>query len=172
MEKYDSITKQINTLVKTPEPAGSMFSNLDQQRDLIVKKVSNDYDNQTVVMTVNKQVKDVVGFFKKAFGVSKDSASVNKNKIAHLQAKITDSQSTIDQLGLTEPVIQQLLILVASVAVIYYFGSILGSMVHMIAIIVLVIGLFYIISGTPNNGKSGVVTSIFDTISSSITSRM
>ena len=67
MEKYDSITQQINTLVKTPEPAGSMFSNLDQQRDLIVKKVGNDYDTQTNVMTVNKQVKDVVGFFKQNF---------------------------------------------------------------------------------------------------------
>ena len=152
MTDFDSITQKINTLVKTPEPAGSMFSSLDQQRDLTVKKLSNDYNNQTTVMTVNKQVKDVVGFFKKAFGVSKNVVTQNKSEIAQLQTKITTSQSLVDQLGLTAPVIQQL-----------------------VALVVLGLGLYYIISGTPNNGQSDIVTSIFAAITaffSSLASRL
>jgi len=179
MTEYDSITQQINTLLKTPSPAGSMFSSLDQHRDLTVKQLENEYNNQTTVMTVNKQVKDVVGFFKKAFGMDKNIVVQNKKEIAELQTKITDSQSIIDQLGLTAPVIQQLLILVASVAVIYYFGSFLGSTIHLLAIIVLIIGVYYIISGTPNNGQSDIITPIFTAISaffssiwSSIASRL
>jgi hypothetical protein len=163
MTDYDSVTQKINALVKTPSPAGTMFSNLDQQRDLTVKKLENDYNNQTTVMTVNKQVKDVVGFFKKAFGMNKNVQT--KEAIAHLQTKISDSQSIIDQLGLTAPIIQQLLILVASVAVIYYFGSFLGSLVHLVAIVILISGVYYIISGTPNNGQSSFVTSVFNAIS-------
>ena len=144
MSTYDSITQQINTIVKTPEPAGTMFSKigpLDQQRDLTVKKVKNDYDNQTTVMTVNKQVTDVVGFFKKAFGMSRGTSSQNKSQILKLQTDIKDSQSIIDQLGLTQPVIQKLVALVATVVIIYYFGSFLGSFVHLAALNVLCIGL-------------------------------
>jgi hypothetical protein len=169
MASYDSITQQINTIVKTPEPAGTMFSKigpLDQQRDLTVKNITHEFDNQTTSLTVNKQIKDVVGFFNKAFGINKSAISQNKNQITQLQSSITDSQSIIDQLGLTGPVIQQLLILIASVAVIYYFGSFLGSLVHFAALIVLVGGMYYIISGTPNNGQSGFVTSIFSAIRS------
>jgi len=172
MSDYDTVTQKINTLVKTPEPAGSMFSNLDQQRDLSIKKLENDYNNQTTVMTVNKQVKDVVGFFKNSFGGTKSELDHNKSTLADIQNKITDSQSFIDQLGLTSPIIQQLLILVASVAVIYFFGSFLGSIVHLIALGILVIGGYYIISGTPNNGQSNVITSAFNAISSFFTSSL
>jgi hypothetical protein len=169
MATYDSITQQINTIVKTPEPAGTMFSKigpLDQQRDLTVKNLTHEFDNQTTSLTVNKQIKDVVGFFNKALGINKNSINQNKTQITQLQSSITDSQSVIDQLGLTGPVIQQLLPLVASVAVIYYFGSFLGSLVHFAALVVLIIGMYYIISGTPNNGQSGFVTSIFSAIRS------
>jgi len=162
MEKYDSITQQINTLVKTPEPAGSMFSNLDQQRDLIVKKVGNDYDTQTNVMTVNKQVKDVVGFFKQNFGASKDT--VTRSQVIKLQSDIQDVQSSTDQLNSMGPVIQQLVILIATVAVVYFFGSTLGSLVHTAAFVILITGTYYIISGTPNNGQSSI-NSIFTAIS-------
>jgi len=169
MASYDSITQQINTIVKTPEPAGTMFSKigpLDQQRDLTVKNITHEFDNQTTSLTVKKQIKDVVGFFNKAFGINKSAISQNKNQITQLQSSITDSQSIIDQLGLTGPVIQQLLILIASVAVIYYFGSFLGSLVHFAAVVILIVGMYYIISGTPNNGQSGFVTSIFSAIRS------
>jgi hypothetical protein len=164
MSDYDTVTQQINTLLKTPSPAGTMFSSLDQHRDLTVKKLENDYTNQTTVMTVNKQVKDVVGFFKKAFGMNKNVVTQNKKEIAQLQTNISDSQSIIDQLGLTGPIIQQLLILLASVAVIYYFGSFLGSTIHLVAIAVLLTGLYYIISGTPNNGQSDIISPIFNAI--------
>ena len=164
MSDYDTVTQQINTLVKTPAPAGTMFSNLDQQRDLTVKKLESDYNAQTTVMTVNKQVKDVVGFFKKAFGGSKSEVAQNKNTITRMQSNIDDSQSTIDQLGQTGPVIQQLLILVASVAIIYFMGSNLGPLVHFAAFVVLVTGTYYIISGSPNNGES-TVSSVFSAIS-------
>lgn len=169
MATYDSITQQINTIVKTPEPAGTMFSKigpLDQQRDLTVKNITHEFDNQTTSLTVNKQIKDVVGFFNKALGINKNSINQNKTQITQLQSSITDSQSVIDQLGLTGPVIQQILPLIASVAVIYYFGSFLGSLVHFAALVVLIIGMYYIISGTPNNGQSGFVTSIFSAIRS------
>lgn len=171
MSDYPAVTQQINTILQTPEPAGNMFSKsdliapLDTQRDVIVKNLKNDYNTQTNVMTVNKQFTDVIGFFKKVFNVDRNSIKRNNTEIGELQADITDSKLDVDKLGETTPVVQSLIGLVGGVVVLYLFGSVLGSIIHTIAFIILAVGLWHIISTLPNNGQSAI-SSFFSAISS------
>ena len=171
MSDYPAVTQQINTILQTPEPAGNMFSKsdliapLDTQRDVIVKNLKNDYNTQTNVMTVNKQFTDVIGFFKKVFNVDRNSIKRNNTEIGELQADITDSKLDVDKLGETTPVVQSLIGLVGGVVVLYLFGSVLGSIIHTIAFIILAVGLWHIISTLPNNGQS-TISSFFSAISS------
>jgi hypothetical protein len=49
----------------------------------------------------------------------------------------------LDQIKQTQPFIQILLVSVLAVALLYMFGSILGSLIHWIAILILVGGLLF-----------------------------
>ena len=175
MSDYPAVTQQINTILQTPEPAGNMFSKsdliapLDTQRDVIVANLKNDYNTQTNVMTVNKQFTDVIGFFKNLFNVDQNTIKKNNTEIGELQKNITDSKLDADKLTATTPVVQSLIGLVGAVVVLYLFGSVLGSIIHTIAFIILAVGLWYIISTLPNNGQSAV-SSISSAISSPFSS--
>jgi hypothetical protein len=175
MTDYKAVTQKINTILKTPEPAGNMFSKsslidpLDEQRDTIVKNVKTEYNNQTTVMTVNKQITDVIGFFKNKFNLDTKSIKQNNNEIAHIQSDIKDTESDLDQITDSSPVIQSLIALVSSVVVLYLFGSILGSLIHTVAFIVLAVGLWHIISTLPSNGQSAI-SSFFSSIYAAIQS--
>lgn len=134
----------IFTRVEKPDYSSIMnnINPLEQQRDKVVSDIGEEYNKQTGVMTVNKQLEDIITFFKKLFPVQKkvlqDTAPVQDN--------IRDLQSQLDQINLTQPVIQKLLILIGAVGGLYLFGWFLGWIVHVIAIIGLGVGIWYIIS--------------------------
>jgi C4-dicarboxylate transporter len=175
MTDYKAVTQKINTILKTPEPAGNMFSKsslidpLDEQRDTIVNNVKTEYNNQTTVMTVNKQLTDVIGFFKNTFNLDTNSVKKNNNEIANIQSNIKDTNSDLDQITSTSPVVQSLIALVSSVVILYLFGSILGSFIHTVAFIILGVGLWHIISTLPSNGQSAI-SSFFSSIYSALQS--
>ena len=124
---------------------------LDKQRDAVIQDVTKEYNQQTGVMTVNKQVSDIESFFKKIFGDQHKSTTDSKNTAGHLQALIFDQQVTLEQLQLVQPVVSGFVYTLIAVVVIYLVGSIIGSFVHWIAFIVLVVGIYL----TINNGFSG-----------------
>jgi hypothetical protein len=118
---------------------------LDQQRDKVVSNITDAYNQQTILMTANKQITDVVNFFSKFFQFDKQSATKDASDISAYRDKLLTTQADLDKLKTTEPVIQKLLLLVASVLVLYIFGSFLGGIVHTVALIILVGGLAHII---------------------------
>jgi hypothetical protein len=130
------------------------ISPIDKARDTIVNNVVNAYNNQTDVMTVNKQVQDILSFFSKMFNTGNDTAKLIDNQSGHLQHEIRQTQQNLDQLSANQPLIQNLIILLLIVALLYMFGSFLGSLIHWAAIIVLLGGIYYIsnFSQTTNNG--------------------
>jgi len=124
---------------------------LDKQRDGVIGEVVNDYNQQTGVMTVNKQVSDIESFFKKIFGDQHKSTTNTKNASGHLQQLISDQQVTLDQINSVQPIISGFVYTLIAVVVIYIVGSILGSFIHWIAFLVLLGGIYL----TINNGFSG-----------------
>ena len=123
---------------------------LDKQRDAVVTDVVKDYNQQTGVMTVNKQVSDIESFFKKIFGDQHKSTTNTKNASGHLQQLISDQQVTLDQINSVQPIISGFVYTLIAVVVIYLVGSILGSFIHWIEFLVLLGGIYL----TINNGFS------------------
>lgn len=137
-----------NIFTKLENPDYSTITNtvqpLDKKRDEIVSDVTKEYNTQTEVMTVNKQVSDVVNYFKKMFNLDKDTGTKGKVQAAHLEQQIRSTQVQLDLIDKTQPIIQKFLILLAIVAGIYIVGSFLGWVLHIIATVVLIGGAFYI----------------------------
>ena len=118
---------------------------LDQTRDKIVSNVTDAYNQQTSLMTANKQITDVVNFFSRFFKFDKQSVDRDTSNISAYRDKLITTQAGLDKIKETEPLLQKLVMLVGAVLVLYVVGSFLGPYVHTVAFIVLVSGLGYII---------------------------
>jgi len=123
---------------------------LDKQRDAIVQNVTTAYNQQTGVMTVNKQVSDISSFLKKMFGDQHKSSTDSKNAAGHLEELISSQQATLDQIGAVQPIISGFVYTLIAVVIIYFIGSFLGSLIHWVALIVLAAGIYL----TIHNGFS------------------
>jgi ABC-type transport system involved in cytochrome bd biosynthesis fused ATPase/permease subunit len=99
-------------------------------------------------MTVNKQVTDVVSYFKQMFHIDGTSGKKAKQQEGHLQEQIRETQSQLQQIQDLQPIIQKIIALLVAVAAVYLIGSAIGGLVHWIAIGVLVVGIYKIV----NNG--------------------
>jgi hypothetical protein len=124
----------------------NMIDPLDQKRDQIVEDVQRDYANQTKTMTTNKQVDTVANFFSKNFGINQQTKEQTTRDSSLLNEQIQTSQQQIDKMTSVSTKVFTLLITLVVVAGIYLLGEpILGSYVHLPAIIALGIGLFFTI---------------------------
>lgn len=118
---------------------------LDQTRDKVVANVTDAYNQQTLLMTANKQITDVVNFFTKFFKFDKQSVDTDKSNISAYRDKLITTQADLDKMNQTEPLLQKLVLLVGAVLLLYMVGSFMGPYVHTVAFVVLVSGLGYII---------------------------
>jgi hypothetical protein len=118
---------------------------LDQSRDKIVSSITDEYNQQTNLMTANKQITDVVNFFTNFFKFDSQSVKKDQSDISAYRDKLITTQAQLDKMSSTEPLLQKLVSLVVAVVVIYLLGSFLGGIVHTIAFVVLAGGLGYII---------------------------
>lgn len=124
---------------------------LDQERDKIVDNVEDEYNKQTQLMVVNKQVNTVVDFFKKIFKMDTGDVQQDKNEESRLQDSVKDSQSKIDQINAVKPKVQALIYVLVAVTIVYIVGTnILGQYVHVVAFIVLASGMGYVIYSSSN----------------------
>lgn len=138
--------------VNTPDYSSIMneVTPLDQNRDKIIDTVDNAYNQQTQLMVANKQISTVIDFFTKMFKFDNDTAKQTKTQESRLHDQVQEVQFKIDQMSSTQPLVQNLLIVVAVVAGIYMFGSFLGWIVHVLAFIALAAGVGYSIYSHTN----------------------
>ena len=145
----------------TPGDKGNVFSRLentdyatitntvaplDRKRDEIVADVETKFNQQTDVMTVNKQTKDVVDFFKKMFKIDGDTAKKARAQSGHINEQIRSTQKQLDQINAVEPIIQiAILTLFTIIAIYVLLGSLLGEMSHIVSLGVLGTGLYFIL---------------------------
>lgn len=127
---------------------------LQQKRDGIVNDVSQEFSKQTDTMTLSKQLDSIVSFFKGVFNKTGETAESTKKQSGALKDQILETQAKLDQLGSTQPLIQNIVYTLIFVGAIYLIGSIIGKLIHVFAIVVLFAGLYYSInfSQTTNNG--------------------
>lgn len=153
----DSQANQLWMTTDSPGDSGNLFtrsqkpdystimnavSPLDRTRDKIVDSVETRYQRQTDVMTVNKQVEDVVTFFKKMFNIDGDTGKKANSQVGHLNENIRQSQKELDQIKNIEPLLLGVIVLLLALTLLYLItSSILGSFVHIVAIGIIGIGI-------------------------------
>jgi Flp pilus assembly protein TadB len=127
---------------------------LDKQRDDLLKDVSSEYEKQTTLMMMNKQVTELFTFVKNIFKFSEKSQNIEKERAGHFREQIGDAQNQLDGLKQNLPLLQQIIILLVGVAILYLVGSFLGSIIHVVAIVGLVVGVYLIVKN--KNDSSSV----------------
>jgi len=124
---------------------------LDQQRDKVVNDIEHEYEKQTQLMVINKQLTSIVDFFKSAFKMDTSSVQQDKKELSQMEGRIKGSQEKIDQINSMKPIVQNLLFVLVAVAVVYIVGtSILGQYVHVLAFATLAAGVGYSIYSSRN----------------------
>jgi hypothetical protein len=139
----------IFTRLQKPDYSSIMntISPIDRTRDKIVDTLETKFEQQTDVMIVNKQVNDIITFFKKIFNIDKDTAKKANAQAGHIGENIRDSQKQLDQISSIEPIIFGVILLLLIVALIYIVGSsILGTYVHSIALVSIGIGILFLVN--------------------------
>jgi hypothetical protein len=168
----DPISKDIWMTTTTYAPLGNIFNRvdspdystimnkiapLDKERQEIIGEVENEYNVQTRFMVVEKQITDFIDYFKTKFKLSNQTTKQNKDSVGKLEDDIRASQIKLDTINSTQPFLQTILVTLFIVVIMYVFlASILGSLIHMIAIVVLLGGLYYAMN---NNGQSAIFSS-------------
>ena len=172
----EPISKQLWMTTATPGNKGNIFNKLenpdyttlsnqiaplDKSRDQIVSQVKTDYSNQTTAMITNKQVNEVIDYFKKMFSLDRNTGQRGKQQASELQENIRETQIQIDQLTNIQPLIVYFIVLLLIVAGIFIVSPTLS-------LFVLIFGLFFII--LTGNGKSDIVSwlSKYSSITSSV----
>jgi hypothetical protein len=145
----------------TPGTAGNVFNRietadysgltnvvapLDQKRDEVVKDIQKEFNQQTDVMTVNKQVTDVIKFFKDIFHIDGNTAKKSKSQAGHIQEQIRSTQEKLDQMNMLEPILQVVIGILVLVAGLYIaFGGVLGWFTHVLAVGIVAGGVFFLV---------------------------
>lgn len=135
--------------IETPDYAGliSKVAPLDRKRDEVVSAVENKFNQQTDIMTVNKQAKDVIDFFKKMFKLDGNTAKKSRAQWGHLNEQIRSTQKQLDQINAIEPVLQVAIMTLVAICVVYIVGgSLLGVWVHVLSFAVLSVGIYFILN--------------------------
>jgi hypothetical protein len=162
----DTTTKTLWMTSTTPGDVGNVFKRpdkpdystimntitpLDKQRDAVIGDIAKSYTQQTGVMVVNKQVSDIESIFKNMFAKTHKTSAETKNALGKLQKVISEQQGTLDQITSIEPLLMGFVLTLLAVVIIYFVGSFLGGLIHLVALAVLAVGIYL----TINNGFSG-----------------
>lgn len=157
-QDFEEATDEINGILisslpgyKVPNTIIDKIDPLDKQRDDTIAETEDEYNLQTHFLVVKKQINEFIDYFKGIFKLSNETTKQNKDAIGKLEKDVQETQIKIDQINSTEPFIKTLLVVLVVVYALYIFGSFIGSMIHILALIILIGGLYYAMN---NNGKS------------------
>jgi hypothetical protein len=157
--QVDPQSNQIWMTTNSPGDSGNIFTRfekpdystimnnitpVDRRRDQVVKDIGTEFNKQTELMTANKQIMDVVAFFTKMFNLDKDTHKKGENQSGNIENEIRDRQAQLDMINATQGVIYKVLILLGIVSLMYIFSFLFGSLINILAGIVLVGGIVYI----------------------------
>jgi hypothetical protein len=140
-----------NVFTRSQKPDYSTIMNsvtpLDKRRDKVVDEVETNFKRQTDVMTVNKQVSDIVKYFKQIFNLDGKTAKKGKDQTGNLTEEIRRSQSQLDYINGVIPTILYVIALLVIVSLVYILGSsLLGNYIHIVTLSILGAGIAFIMN--------------------------
>ena len=153
----DPSTKQLWMTSSTSGSVGNIFNRvgnpdyssilntvtpLDQNRDKVVGDVKDEYNKQTQVMTVNKQIGDFHDLFSKIFGDATKATQETNTQISKVETDVVGKQMQLKIITNIEPIIQKLVVTLATAALVYAIFSFLGWIVHAIVLVVIGVGIY------------------------------
>jgi hypothetical protein len=135
-----------NVFTRSQKPDYTTIMNtvnpIDRTRDDIVNKLETKFERETDVMIVNKQVNDVIKFFKQIFHIDKNTNKNASNQIGKLNENIMETQKQLDQINNVKPILIGVILTLLAVLIVYLTLSyLLGSYVHWVALLVIGAGM-------------------------------
>jgi|APCry1669190156_1035279.scaffolds.fasta_scaffold00086_28 hypothetical protein len=153
----DPSTKQLWMTSSTAGSVGNIFNRvaspdftsvsnaiapLDKNRDTVVTDVTKNYSQQTTVMTINQQLAEFKSLFTQLFGDATKAQNDANTRISQVGTDINKKKTSLNQLNNIQPTIQKFVVTLALTALVYAIFSPFGWIVHMIALVVLIIGIY------------------------------
>ena len=158
----DKQSDQLWMTTQTPGDSGNIFTRsqkpdytnimnsvtpLDKRRDKVVDEVETNFKRQTDVMTVNKQVSDIVKYFKQIFNLDGKTAKKGNDQSGNLTEEIKRSQAQLDYINGVIPTILYVIALLVIVSLVYILGSsLLGNYIHIVTLTILGAGIAFIMN--------------------------
>ena len=161
----DPSTKQLWMTSSTSGSKGNIFNRvanpdyssimntvtpLDQNRDKVVGDVNVQYNKQTEVMTVNKQISEFQTLFSKIFGDATRATDDTNLQISKVETDVVGKQMQLKTITNIEPIIQKFVVTLATAALVYAIFSFLGWIVHAIVLVVIGVGIYLSLNNDVN----------------------
>ena len=135
----------IFTRLQTPDYVNVMntLAPLDKTRNNIVQNVETEFQKQTDTMILNKQVQEVVQYFKNMFHIDGTTAKKALDQSSKLNESIRETQSQLDQVQSIEPFLFGIIVTLIVVVLLYLLLSALaGWYIHAIVIVSILFGIY------------------------------
>jgi hypothetical protein len=161
----DPSTKQLWMTSSTSGSVGNIFNRiatpdyssimntvtpLDQNRDKVVGDVNVQYNKQTEVMTLNKQISEFQTLFAKIFGEATRATEDTNVQISKVETDVVGKQVQLKTITNIEPIIQKFVVTLATAALVYAVFSFLGWIVHAIVLVVIGVGIYLSLNNDVN----------------------
>jgi hypothetical protein len=153
----DTATKQLWMTSTTPGNAGNIFNRMarpdytsisnsvyayDDKRVEVIGDIEKQYNQQTKVMGVNKQLAEFQDFFSTIFGKATKAQQEVNTEISQIDNTLASDQAKLNKINSVQPAIQKFVVTLAIVGLIYATISLLGWITHVIVLIVLIVGIY------------------------------
>jgi hypothetical protein len=141
---YDRASQSITTLLKSAVPEGGTTKDydripvVDEQRDIIVSHLKSTYTTETGEMLNAKEFIDTSKTYKNMLKVSEGEMETIQSKTKTLESEIVKEKDHIKKSKNVNNILKILFVTVLIAIVIYV---VLGSWAHILAIIILLLGL-------------------------------
>jgi hypothetical protein len=149
----DPTTKTIWMTTQTSGDKGNIFTKLDsssdtipaiqpldKQRDDVIKESKSSFNESTHTGIMNRQIKIVLEYISKFFKIKKDPNS-DKN-LKKLNEDVERLHADAQQLQVSIPVLQRIVLYVLAAASMYLVSSFIGWLSHILAFGILVYGIY------------------------------
>jgi hypothetical protein len=125
----------------------NIITPLDRRRDRVVKNVDEEYEKQTDVMGINKQLENLQSLFSSIFGTINGKPAATEEEIKRTKKDISRTQDTIDQTTQINTKFQKIIVILIAICAVYMVGTnILGTNVHYVVLLVIIAGFYWLVS--------------------------
>ena len=156
----EPVSKQLWMTTTAPGDSGNVFNRndspdysnilqsvqpVDKQRDAVVHDVKTRYNETTAATMMSKQLEMIRKILEGMFDFKPKEQNATQQKNINEELKSTTEQ--IEQLKLTLPIVQKILLVIGVTAAVYLGSGVMGEWTHMAALGVMLSGLYFFAVG-------------------------